>query len=210
MDTKERRNELLTIIIASLILAITVAFKNHLVFYTAAISFFIIITINILAKKIVGYNLETDVKTKFWEWYRFGFRKDMHFKTPIPMAWLPLVLAPLTRGFFLWFGILEFDVKAKIERVSKRHGIYRFTELTEWHIAWIAIWGIIANLIFAIGGYIIGFELFAKLSMYFIAWSIIPIGRLDGSKILYANRYLWTITFIIIAIITGWGLIIQC
>lgn len=157
---------------------------------------------------MVGFNLETSVKTKFWEFYQFGFRKDMHFKSPIPMAWLPLVLTFITKAHFFWLGILEFDIKAKAERVAKRHGLYRFTEVTEWHIAWIAIWGIIANVIFALGGYILGFEFFAKLSIYFIAWSIIPLGRLDGAKIFYANRYLWTAIFIIIAVVFGWGIII--
>ncbi len=202
------KKEILVILVATLILALTVSLENTKLFYPALLSFLIIISVNIIAKKMVGFNLETSVKTKFWEFYQFGFRKDMHFKSPIPMAWLPLVLTFITKAHFFWLGILEFDIKAKAERVAKRHGLYRFTEVTEWHIAWIAIWGIIANVIFALGGYILGFEFFAKLSIYFIAWSIIPLGRLDGAKIFYANRYLWTAIFIIIAVVFGWGIII--
>ncbi|MFH0808436.1 MAG: hypothetical protein V1888_02365 [archaeon] len=197
-----------TIILAAIVLALTVSFKNTTIFYLAAISFLIIISINILAKKITAYNFETDITTKFWTWYQFGLRKDMHFKNPIPMIWLPLLITLFSKGLIFWLGILEFDVKARPERASRRHGLYRFTEVTEWHVAWIAIWGIIANLIFAILAYIAGFELFAKLSIYFIAWSIIPLGKLDGSKIFYANRALWTTIFIAIIIILGWGLII--
>lgn len=200
--------EISTIVLATLILALSVSFRDTSIFYPALLSFLIIISVNLLAKKIVGFHFETSVKTKFWEIYRFGFRKDMHFKSPIPMAWLPIVLSFFTKGYFFWLGILEFDIKAKTEHVAKRHGLYRFTEVTEWHIAWIAIWGIISNVIFAICGYILGFELFAKLSIYFIAWSIIPLGRLDGAKIFYANRYLWTTMFILITIILGWGYII--
>ncbi len=202
------KKEIATIILATIILALTVSFKDTTIFYTSALSFLIIISINIITKKIVGYNLETDVKTKFWTWYQFGFRKDMHFKTPIPMIWLPLLLALFTKGQILWLGILEFDIKAKAERVAKRHGLYRFTQVTEWHMAWIAVWGLIANLLFAIAGYIAGYELFAKLSIYFIAWNIIPIGRLDGSKIFYASRALWITIFTITLIVLGWGLII--
>ena len=132
----------------------------------------------------------------------------MHFLKPIPMLWLPLLLALFSKGLIFWLGILEFDVKAKPERASRRHGLYRFTEVTEWHMAWIAAWGIIANLVFAIAAYIIGFELFAKLSIYYIAWSIIPLGKLDGSKIFFASRALWITIFTITAIILGWGLII--
>jgi len=199
---------MITILLASIILALATSFKNIEIFYISTLYFLIIISANILTKKIVGFHFETDVKTKFWTWYQFGFRKDMHFKSPIPMAWLPLLTALFSKGFIFWLGILEFDIKAKTERVAKRHGLYRFTEVTEWHIAWIAIWGIITNLILAIIGYIIGLETFAILSIYFIAWSIVPIGRLDGSKIFYANKALWTAIFIITIIILSWGLLI--
>ena len=208
MENKERGKEIVTIILASVVLALATAFKNTDIFCAAIASFLIIITLNVLIKKAVGYYFETDVKTKLWTWYQFGLRKDWHFKKPVPMIWLPLLLALSTKGFFLWLGILEFDVEAKTERVSKRHGLYRFTEVTEWHMAWIAIWGIIANLIFATIGYIAGFELFAKLSIYFIVWSTIPLGRLDGSKILYGSKGLWIITFTIAMIILALGITI--
>ncbi len=197
MDSKENGKEIATIVLASIVLALAVAFKNTTVFYTALLSFLIILGINTLTKKIVGYNFETSTKTKFWTWYQYGLQKNMHFKKPVPMLWLPLALAFFTKGFFLWLGILEFDVTAKTERVSRRHGLYRFTEVTEWHMGLIATWALAINLIFAIAGYIIGFELFAKLSIYFIAWSTIPIAGLDGSKIFYASKGLWTVIFTI-------------
>jgi len=204
MDTEE----ITAIILSTIILALAVSYKNTEILYASALSFLIIILANIIAKKATGFHFETEVKTKFWTWSQFGIRKDMHFKNPIPMAWLPLLVALFSKGFVLWLGILEFDIKAKTERVAKRHGIYRFTQVTEWHMAMIAMWGLIANLIFAIGGYILGFELFAKLSIYYIAWSVIPLGRLDGAKIFYASRALWITIFAITAIVLGWGLII--
>ncbi len=208
MDIKENGKEIFTIILAAVILAAAFAFKNTSIFYAAITSFLIIISINVITKKIVGFHFETDVKTKFWTWYQFGLRKDMHFKNPVPMAWLPLLLTLISKSQILWLGILEFDIKAKAERVAKRHGLYRFTEVTEWHMAMIAMWGLIANLIFAIAGYIAGYELFAKLSIYFIAWNVIPISRLDGSKIFFASRALWITIFTITVFILVWGLII--
>lgn len=202
------KQEIGTVLLATIILALAVSFKNTEIFYAAALSFLIIISANVLVKKMVGFHFETAVKTKFWTWHQFGLRQDMHFKTPVPMAWLPLLLALFTKGSFLWLAILEFDIKAKAERVSRRHGLYRFTEVTEWHMALIATWGLVANLILAIAGYILGFELFAKLSIYFMAWSIIPIARFDGARIFYASRALWATIFVITAIVLGWGLII--
>jgi hypothetical protein len=202
------KKEIFTILLATIILALATSFKNTDIFYAAALSFLIIISANILAKKIIGFHFETAVTTKFWTWHQFGFKRNAHFKNPIPMMWLPLLLTLLTKGNLLWLSILEFDIKAKAERVAKRHGIYRFTEVTEWHMAMIATWGLIANLVLAIAGYILGFELFAKLSIYFIAWSIIPIGRFDGARIFYSSRGLWTTIFVIVVIVLGWGLII--
>jgi hypothetical protein len=202
------KKEMIIIIIASLILALATGFKNTEIFLPALLSFLIILTINLTTKKAVGYYFETEVKTKFWTLQRFGFRKDMRFEKPIPMVWLPLLIALFSKGYILWLAILEFDIKAKTERVAKRHGLYRFTEVTEWNIAWIATWGLIINLIAAIVAYIIGFELFAKLSIYFLAWSILPISRFDGAKIFYSSRALWITIFTITIIILGWGLLI--
>ena len=208
MNTKEITKEIITIILASIILALTVAFKNRTMLLYATISFLIILIINILTKKSVGYYLETKVKTKFWSIYQYGFRKDMHFKKPLPMLWLPLIITLFTKGIFPWLGILEFDVEAKTERVSKRHGLYRFTQVTEWHMAWITVWALIANFATAIIAYIAGFELFTKLSIYFIAWSVIPLSKLDGSKIFFSSRTLWSIVFTIAMLTLIWALTI--
>jgi hypothetical protein len=156
----------------------------------------------------VGYRFEIDVKTTFWKWYRFGFRKDSHFKKPVPMVWLPILFSLFTRGYVWWLAILEFEVVAKTERVSRRHGLYRFSEVTEWHMGLIAMWGIITNIILAIIGYAAGFELFAKLAIYYSVWSILPISSLDGTKILFASRALWLTMAIISVMFLGWGLLI--
>lgn len=206
MNLKETGTEILIVIIASIILSMSIAFRDISIMYAATISFLIIIGANVLIKKIVGYFLEINVRTKFWSWYQYGFRKDSHFKKPLPMIWLPLLASLFTKGIFWWLAILEFDVTPKTERVAKRHGLYRFTQLTEWHIAWIATAGIILNFFLAIIGYIAGFELFAKLSLYFAAWSIIPLSGLDGSKIFFSSRGLWITLFTITLIILGWGL----
>jgi len=208
MEIKEYAKEIATIVLATIVLAIAVSFNNSKIFYAAVLSFLVIFVVNITMKKIVGYIFQTDIKTKFWTWYQYGFREDWHFKRPIPMIWLPLLLTLITKGLFFWLGILEFDVVAKTERVSKVHGMYRFTEITEHHMGWIAAWGIILNFVFAVGGYILGFELFTKLSIYFIAWSVIPLGRLDGSKIFYGGIVKWSIISTLTIIVLLWALIV--
>jgi len=208
MKTTETAKTITIVLLAAIVLALTVTFKNNILLYSAFISFVIIIGANVLTKKAVGYFFETDVKIRFWSLYQYGFRKDMHFKKPVPMLWLSLLLALFSKGFLWWLAILEFDVAAKTERVSRRHGLYRFTQVTEWHMAWIAVWGIAINLILAIAGYFIGFEMFAKLSIYYAAWSILPISNLDGAKIFFSSKSMWAIIFTILVIFVGWGLII--
>ena len=208
METKEQVAEIIIIFVAAIILGITVSFPSLSAVISSIIYFIVIITVNIAIKKFISYYLEAKVTTRFWSWYQFGFTKQAHFKKPIPMLWLPPLLSFVSKGYFLWLAILEFDIKAKSERVSKRHGLYRFSEITDWHIASIAAGGIALNLILGILGYLAGFEFFAKLSIWYAFWSIIPISGLDGSKILAGSRALWFTLLVIIAIFLGYSFIV--
>ena len=213
MERNDILKEIVIVFIASIILAFTIAYSNFSLIAYAITFFVVIIGLNVIVKKIVAYNFESDVKINFWSVYRYGFRKDSHFKKHIPMLWLPLLLSFITRSLFWWLAILEFDVAPRTERVSRRHGLYRFTEMTEWHIAVIAAFGIAANLLLAIIGYFIAGwipygEVFVKLNIYFAFWSIIPLSNLDGSKILFGSKVLWFTMLIITAIFLGWSLVI--
>jgi len=202
MDYKELLKEITIIVFASLILGISLSMfdLSFNLTFTLTISFLIIISLNIIAKKIAAYYYESNIKTRFWSWYQYGLRKDFHFKKPVPMLWLPPILAFFTKGFFLWLGILEFDVTPRIERISRRHDLYKFTEMSEWHIALITTAGIVMTLILSIIGYVAGFETFAKLAVYYAVWSIIPIGNMDGSKVLFGSKILWLTLLIILMI----------
>ncbi len=212
----ENIKEILVIILASLILGITISYTNPDTIALTAIFFLIIISINILVKKILAYSLEADVKTKFWEVYQYGFRKDSHFKKPVPMVLLPPIVSFITKGTFFWLAILETEIKARVERVSKRHGLYRFSEMNEWDMSIICTAGIIANLLLAFLAYTFAgvfpptwqIETLASLSIYYAFWSLIPISSLDGSKILFGSRFLWFTMIVITAIFFGWSLII--
>ncbi len=206
----EKIKELTTILIAILILSSVIIFngvreKTNFTqdFLPVFASMFLIILISIFVKKMTAYYYEADITTRFWEFYRFGFHKGSHLKKPTPMIWLPILLSLFSGGAIWWLGILEFDIKPKPERVSKRHDLYRFSEMTEWHIAIISLSGVIACLALSAIGYIAGFEQFAKLSTFYAAWSVIPLSTLDGTKILFGNKSMWTT----ITIITGFFLV---
>ncbi|MEM4605880.1 MAG: hypothetical protein QW103_02515, partial [Candidatus Pacearchaeota archaeon] len=159
--------------------------------------FLLVISINILTKKIVAKNLDIDIETKLWAVYYFGFKEKDHFKKPLPMIWLPLVLSIFSNGILQWFPILEFEEKARIERIARRHELYRFTYVTEWHSGLIAFWGFLSSIFLFFLSSLIGFQELAKISLFYSIWSLIPVSSLDGTKILFGSRKLWILSFII-------------
>ena len=205
---KNLLKETLVILVAAFILGLTVSYPQKDIILFSFISFLIIILINIIVKKAVAYHLEANAEIGFWQWYRYGFKKGSHFKKPIPMAWLPLVITFITQGAVWWLAILKTDITPRTERVSKKHGLYRFSKMTEWHIAVLITFGIVINLIAAVIGYIAGFESFSRLNIYFAFWSLIPVSELDGSKLLFGSKALWFAMFIITTIFMIWGIII--
>lgn len=208
MEKSNFFKETFIVLLASIILALVISFNKNDLLLTAFISFFIVISANVLTKKIVGYMFETNIKIKFWSWYQYGFRKDSHFKVPLPMLWLPLFIGLFSKGTLWWLAILEFDVEPRTEKVSRRHGLYRFTQVTEWHMGIIASFAILTNILLGLIAYFIGFELFAKISFSYAFWSIIPLSSLDGTKILFSSRALWITTAVISLIFFAWALIL--
>src|SRR6056297_2513594 len=88
------------IILASTLLGISVSYTETNTIILTSIFFIIIISLNIIIKKLIAYSLEADVKTKFWEVYQYGLKKGSHFKKPLPMAWLPPILSFISQGTF--------------------------------------------------------------------------------------------------------------
>lgn len=210
MTSNDILKESTIIFISALVIGLGLSFTGNgfSSFIIAFLTILLILLINIFAKKIFGYHLETNVTTKFWTIYHFGLKNKNHFKNKLAMIWLPLFTSFITTGNFVWLAITEFDVSAKPERVAKRHGLYRYTEVTEWHISLIAVAGILANIFFGILAYLFGFEYFAKWSIIYAFWSIVPFGRLDGSKIFFGSRNLWFGLSIILFSLLIWGLTI--
>jgi hypothetical protein len=207
MELKEKIKETWVVIIAALILGPCFIYPGKTSDIPMfSIFFFIIIGANVLTKKYLAYFFEAEVKTKFWSIYRYWFKEGGHFKRPVYMLWFPVFLTIFTMGSIKWMPIIEFEIKPKIERAARRHeGMYRFVEMTEWHIALIAMWGIIANLLLAIIGYLLGGsipggETFSKLNIYFALWSLLPISGLDGAKMFFGSRPLW-FSFVIIVLL---------
>jgi hypothetical protein len=210
MDFNKFWKECALVLLAAIILG--VSFNYPLQGFSNLMSLFgifiAIISINVLAKKFFASNLETDVNLDLWNWYQFGLGRKQHFKNPIPMIWLPIVSSLMTRGVFVWASLLSFNVSPRSERITRRHGLYRYTEVTEWHIALIAIFGILANIVLGVIGYFAGFETFAKFSILYSVWNLVPVSNLDGTKIFFGSRNLWFTMIVLVLAVFFWSLTI--
>jgi Zn-dependent protease len=200
--------ELAYIITISIILAFTISLVETLELFLFTLFFvFLVIIINVLAKKITAFILDSEIEIKLWEVKRWGYRAHHHLKKTFPAgAFLPLLVTGLSFGFLYWMSCLVFETKGKVYRAAKRWGLYSFSEITEYHIALIAGFGILANLVFAIIGYIIGMPEFARLNIYFAFFNILPISDLDGSKILFGSIVFWSFLAILTLIALGYAL----
>ncbi len=202
MFNKKEIGQILVVLLV-LTFALTVI-KNLENFQFVFLSIFIVVLINISAKKIASYYLDSEIEVRIWEMNRFGFKPGRHLKKPVPMgAILPLVFVGLTHGYLIWMASLVFEVKAKVHRAARRYGLYTFSEMTEYHIGLIASAGIIANLIASIIGYLAGYPEFAKLTIYYAFFNMIPFSDLDGNKIFFGSMILWS--FLASLVLVGLG-----
>ncbi len=204
------KKEIISILVATIILAFSINLISSISgFLYTLLAVFLIILINLIAKKIISFNFESEIETSLWEIKRWGVKDHQKFKKPFIIgAFLPilskLIFFPINS--FVWMASLVFDVKAKTYRTAKKHGLYKFSEMTEDHIGYIAAAGIGANLLFAILGYLMGFPLFAKLNIYYAFFNMIPLSNLDGNKIFFGNLVLWIFLAILTFIGVGYAL----
>ena len=199
------KKEVITIGIISIILSFIFSFAKEInVFFSFFIAIFFIIFINSIAKKISSYYLDSEIEIRLWEVKRYGFKPHKHFKRSFPSGiFFPLITALASLGYFVWMASIVFEVKPKIYRAAKRFGLYSFSEMTEYHIGLIAASGVLINLFFAIIGYLTGFSVFAKLSIFYAFFNIIPFSDLDGNKIFFGSVVLWS--FLAALILIGLG-----
>lgn len=187
------KKEIISIIVASLVLGFVFSLiETFSLFLWTTAMIFLVIIINLLAKKITAFHFDSEIELRLWEMKRYGIKKHKHFKHAFPAgAFFPIITTALSLGYIRWMAALVFDIKSKIYRAARRHGIYKFSEIPEFHIGLIAAAGIAANLLFAIIGYLINLPDFAKLNIYYAFFNTLPLSDLDGNKIFFANITLW-------------------
>ena len=193
------KKEILAILSTTIVLGIIVSLmETWEIFFITTGLILIVILLNITTKKVTSFYLETETEISPWEFKKFWYRQHEKFKKPIPAGILmPLIIKFFTIGLVNWMACLTFDVKGKIYKAAKRHGLYSFSGVTEKEMGWIGASGIIANILFSIIGYIMGYGQFAQLNILYAFFNLFPLSNLDGSKIFFGNKILWAILAVI-------------
>ncbi len=159
------------------------------------------------AKKLTAHYYESEQEEKIWTFQRWGLYERSYFKTPIPIGIiLPFLLSILTFGYVKWFAVTESAVKPTEARAVKRHDIYSFSEMTEWHLALISASGVASVLVLAPIAYLFNFPELARASVYFATFNLLPLGKLDGSRIFFGSLTLWLILVAVCLIALGYAL----
>jgi hypothetical protein len=201
--------EILTIIGLTILITILVSPINSVnAFLIGLVSVVLVLLINIFAKKIMGFFLEAEVEIKLWKIERYGLKPSRRFKWPIPAGIIfPILIGIVTLGRVAWLATFVFDVKPRVYRAAKRHGLYSFSEMTEYHMGLIAASGVIANLIAAFIGYLLNFPIFSMINVYMAFYNMIPFSDLDGNKLFFGSFIMWTFLAIVSLIAMGYVLL---
>ncbi|MBD3247585.1 hypothetical protein GF378_03125 [Candidatus Pacearchaeota archaeon] len=210
MKTPVTKKEIISILIVFVVLAVSVSIaRTWTRFLLGSLAILLVILINISSKKILAYYLDSKIEIEIWKWSRYGFKPSNQFKNPFPIGvFLPIIISAITFGNAMWLAALVFEVKPETHRAAKRHGLYSYSDITEYQIGLIAAAGILANLIFAVIGYFAGWNAFTSLNVWYAFFNLIPISNLDGNKIFFGNLVMWSFLFTVTIVAIVFALVI--
>jgi Zn-dependent protease len=187
--------EVIFILLASAVLGYVIAFPPS---YNTWLQFsgiaLLILSLNILSKKLVAYKFGCELEVLPWTIERYGLDRAQYFRWPLP-AWLiwPIVVVWLSLGRIWWLVVSTFEVYATRRRVGRK-----FAEVTEWDIGLIAAAGIAANLLAVVIASALGYQQFAFISLWFVFFNMLPFPAYDGGKIFFSvssGRIFWVFMF---------------
>ncbi|MGV8142443.1 MAG: hypothetical protein ACP5NS_02290 [Candidatus Pacearchaeota archaeon] len=210
-----KEQEIIQIIIAIVVLGIVTGARELVALDLEAVVKVIgfsaiVIGASIIGKKIIASRLDSDVEHEVWRMERYGFAVSSHVERGIPVGVIfPLFITVISLGTVNLMSILTYQTKALKRRAAKRFGPFSFTEMTDYHNAWVGAAGIIAVLFIAFVSYWIpGASTLGRLATFYAFWNMIPFSKLDGTQIYFGSRVLWSILAVITLISTMYALLL--
>jgi hypothetical protein len=202
--------ELMHIILAIILFAFVIwFFRDESFILPSFIVASVVILTNVIAKKVAARYFQTKVEMKTWEFQRWGYYQRSQFKKPKPIGIvLPFLVAFASTGLIKMLTFLQTEISPTLRRVTKRRGgVRRYTELTEWHYGYIPSIGMFLNLSLVFIPLLmlknsLTIEI-ARYGIYYCIWNIIPVGKLDGSKIIMIGLKWWLFVWFWVIVALG-------
>jgi Zn-dependent protease len=212
MKTSEFASIVSAIIILTAVFGFSFAIKSDWISVLNVLLFStIIIFVAVFSKKLIAYMLDSSVEHETWKVYRYGWKPEQHFNSPVSAGViLPLFFTLFTWGFLKIGAVLTYETRALKARASKRFGFYSFAEMTDWHNSVIGATGIIAVLLIALISYFLptNVEYLAKMATLYAFLNMVPLSNLDGTQIFFGSRILYSLLAVITLIFTIYALIL--
>jgi hypothetical protein len=192
------KQEIIWILITILLMGFVISFPNFKSpIFVFAISF-VIILVNILAKKIAAKYYYVKIEHSILDFQRFGIYSRSYLKKPFPIGLVfPFLLSILSLGIIKPFLFLQFKAQNIKTRILKRRGPYRYSEINESDLGFVSAWGFWALIILAIIASILNISELTRYSIYYGIWNLIPLGKLDGIKLFFGSLINWIILAIV-------------
>lgn len=212
MNSREIKDIILAIIVLGLVLS--VGYKFNIVVSTIPKFFLfaaIIILVNVFAKKLMAFALDSDVEHETWKFSRYGIRPHQKFQEEFPLGIiLSVFLSLFSLGAIKFMSLLTYETRALKHRAAKRFGFYSFTEMTDWHNGIIGATGIVALLILSLISYFaFQSDILWRFAAYYAFWNMLPISKLDGTQIFFGSRILYSALSIITFIFAAYALLLH-
>ncbi len=191
----------ISIVIMTLIILFGKNENSLAIFIRALLVSLVIILFVVTAKKITASKLDVEIENKTWEFQRYGIAQHSHFKKPVQIGLiLPLLLSFLSWGIIKFFTFMQFESKALPTKVVKRFGLRRLSGIMEWDDALIVFYSLVPLLLVAIIAKFFTGLFFSDLARYawiYVVCNLLPISKLDGTKLLFGSLPLFIFTWVI-------------
>jgi hypothetical protein len=193
MIFKFNKKELSWIIIAIIILGFIIEFSTK---YTLNSKGFIYAAIIILTSVLIK-NLAADyfyvlIEHKIWSFRQFWWHERSRFKNPIPIGLIiPFFVALISIGSLKVMTLLQFDGEPSKKKLLKKRGTKKYSEVNESDLAFISAWASWGLLLLAFFATLIKQPELAKYSIYYGIWNLLPISKLDGSRLFFGSFINW-------------------
>lgn len=203
-----KKIEVLALVISIVVMTILIIFSGQnadsIILLRALVISSIIVLFVFLAKKITANNLDIEIKIKNWEFQRYGLSSNAYFTKPVPVGLiLPLLLSFISIGVVKFFAFLQFDSIALPSKAVKKYGQRRYSGIMEWDDALIVFYSLIPLLGLALISKFFApiiFLEFAKYSWIYVFSNMLPLGKLDGTKMFFGSIPLYVFSWILVII----------